>query len=202
MSVKSDETAIIKNILQTEKQMFCSICMKFMCSIHFYENNRTHYSPWTSCNYKAFMASYRRFLTINYNTFKSNLELLEIVINKIDKLNEYISGKKGSKTFGKVHKIDMENLKILVSQDKYLQTPCENLCYTSIASAAELAKINGEWGGSTLEYIQKLLDIYKFQPCKISSFLKTVLLQGKTDIISCKEVNNYITFNNRSFNIC
>lgn len=188
MSVKSEETAIIRNILQTEKQMFCSVCMKFMCSIHFYENNRTHYSPWTSCNYKAFMTSFRKFLTISYNTFKTNLELLGIVICKIDKLNEYISGKKGSKTFGKVHKIDMENLKILVSQDKYLQNPCDNNCYFTLTHLDELDKIKAEWTGPTLEYIQKLLDIFKFQPCKISSFLRNVLLQERAESISCKAV--------------
>lgn len=193
MSVKCDETALVRNILQTEKQMFCTVCMKFMCSIHFYENSRVHYTPWTSCNYKAYMASYRNFLTITYNSYKTKLPLLHRVVEKIDKLNEYISGKKGSKTFGKVHKIDMENLKHLVSQDKYLQNSCENSCFATIKKEVELEEISLELSGITSEYLNKLIEIYKFQPCKISTFLNTVLLSSKKEIVTCKGVRIYFT---------
>lgn len=188
MSVKSDESALARNILQTEKQMFCAVCMKFMCSIHFYENSRVHYSSWTSCNYKAVLASYRNFLTITYNTYKSELTLLGKVVEKIDKLNEYVSGKKGSKTFGKVHKIDMENLKYLVSLNKYLQNPCDNRCFVTIQNEAELCELTLDLSSVASEYLNKLIEIYKFQPCKISAFLNIVLLNNKEEKVTCKGV--------------
>lgn len=195
-------------IIQTEKQMFCSVCMKFMCNIHGYEESRPDYKSYRSFFFRDFIISFRNLLIngLYLSTIKNNnISLHKVILTKLEEFNLSMSKRKYIKLFSTLKKIEYsaDNTELFKNiENKITYKICMNNCYMAnsfsinnqfcrdfdIIVEKYLMYINSNYGSINLfsdsilsknvfvllEYIIKLVEIFKFNPCKIKKYLMFV----------------------------
>ncbi len=170
--MKIDESLNIKNLLQTEKQMFCMVCMKFLCNIHYYDEDRISFSSLGSFLIKPYLISYRRILSVLISKKSLLTEIVSFMIDEeIEKFKDLYKLKQYSKKFSFIKKLE-EDEQIIENL-----LPCNELCYISNSAYKNITKdaVSNSFSSFEYEYISKLFEIFKFDSCKISDFLKKTL---------------------------
>lgn len=198
----------MKNILQTEKQTFCFVCLKFMCNIHYYDDRRQSYTSLNSYSIRPIVSSYKTILTI-MNTFKEEFssDLLDLFIAEVKNYNDlykiYYKKLKFTKCF------DVLTDHIDLNRQKYSKENCSEKCYLCKESYSHInteyintlvyddfiENTKFKYNISSREYILKCFDIYKYEPCKIKNFIKKV----KFIEIDCIDVRKYYKYINILF---
>lgn len=160
--------------------MFCSVCMKYLCNIHYYDDNRLDYSSYRSFNLKGYLKNYREILTVLYKANCSS-QLNSITKTRIDEFNYQLTNKKNSKNFLFIKKIELDKP---IDESYYLERICGEKCFFKLAGEnhnlrldelySNAKKLNEE-ESIVKEYIIKLNEVFKFSPCEICLYLNSFL---------------------------
>ncbi len=168
--------------------MFCLMCEKYLCNLHYLDENRIHYSYHRN-DKSAYLKSYRSMIQKSLRNINSCT-----VINLIDEFNGNIDKKRIN-----CRKIDLlvnkheESIKNSVNTkvevfDSNFYKACSLECYinkfqlnNNLDSVSKLEHI-------TEEYIQKLFLIYMFDFCSILVSLKNTL-GNKVAEVTCFDVS-------------
>lgn len=178
------------NILQTPKQMFCLMCEKYLCNLHYLDENRIHYSYHRN-DKTSYLKSYRAMIQKSIGLNNSNSDILTQLI---EEFNMNVDKKRIN-----LRKIDLnlgnsiEISKNQIKEDVQDNTKGVNFICTSNCLIAKLKSNDSNLQLDITvdkiveEYIQKLFLIHMFDPCQILLSLKNIFAKKKI-ILSCYEV--------------
>lgn len=182
-------------ILQTQKQMYCLMCEKFLCNLHYIDEKRIDYTCQLS-DKNSIYKSYRNFLcSLNKMNFNS-----VSVINKLDEFNFLAERKKINQRKIEISSQDYTEAKKIKNNCK--SELCSNCCYKN--NPKNIRKYEYSFIDNFIksnkvvsEYINKLFTIYLYDPCSIFKNLCN-LLQGEIHP-SCEDIVMYL-LDNYSYN--
>ena len=171
LSVKLNEELNIKTILQTAKQMFCLMCCKFSCNLHFIDENRKHYISQLSDKNTMLKSLYLLLSSVSCVKYE---KIPLFIVEHVNNFNKFIDNKKTSFSSKKII-FELNNIN--------QQSPCSENCYLV---GNEISNYLMEF--IVKEYVDKFFSVFNFDPCKIHKCIKTTLRKKQETLPTCFEV--------------
>ena len=184
VSCEMKEEKNYENLFQTSKELLCPVCFTYDCHVHSLINN--HFDS-ASCYYiKDYLVSYKKMIEngLYYLNYNMNDSFYKILFDCVQEFNSII---KKLKLFHYCKEIDIDFIK---KEENFSKINCSNLCYLDLLKIDDQTIMNFYETFSKplpiiLElYLQKLIQIFKYDPCLIARCMKMIYLPEENSI-SC-----------------
>ena len=217
-----EEAKIYENLIQTNKELFCSVCAKYDCQLH--EREELAFDSPESYDIKEYLNNYKYLAEISYfkivNTLNRNNEdinnlflsnnLLKFLEEQRIKYNNILPNFKLNhmNELNFTNNIPSENSSTNLTENKEnpinnnnnnnIDKCCSYFCYKNFLtiSSEKQNQIYNLFKNVQLPiiyemYLQKLCQIFKYDPCKIAKCMKLIEINN---INSNKLIYCYIIY--------
>ena len=182
VSCEEKEEKNYENLFQTSKELLCPVCFMYDCHVHTLIN--THFDSSQCYSIKDYLFSYKKMIETGIYYLNSNNIENDIFYKRlIQAATEFNSIIKNLKLFHSCKEIDF-----IKKENNIIKVNCCNLCYCDLLKIDDstVTKFYNTFSKPLpiiLElYLQKLIQILKFDPCSISKCMKMINIPEKNSI--------------------